>query len=67
MPNATRWNSTFDAGKCVFKHLQQEFSKFNTVCDALNVQRFTKFDILLPNEFAKILIPILIVLNRLQV
>ena len=64
-PNATRWNSEYDALKRILEC--QQAGKLTTVCDVLKKPRFKQNEIDFLIEYVSVLEPIAIALDMLQV
>ena len=61
-PNATRWNSTFDALRGLLEHK----AKLNDIMDACNLRRFTPQEIGFMEEYIILMEPLAITLDKLQ-
>jgi hypothetical protein len=63
LPNATRWNSTFDAMQGLVKIGEQNLL---LLCDALGVQKFRPPEILFISEYCRVMNPVAASLDKLQ-
>jgi hypothetical protein len=57
LPNATRWNSTYDALDCLRKLLKEKLELVQKSCDQLGINRFQEQHILFINEYCKVRFP----------
>ncbi|KAL4092113.1 hypothetical protein QTP88_026674 [Uroleucon formosanum] len=55
VPNTTRWNSTYNAVKCLSDQLQKSEAKVQRVCDESGIPRFDKNDLAFMMDYCKIM------------
>ncbi|KAL4120915.1 hypothetical protein QTP88_013522 [Uroleucon formosanum] len=66
VPNTTRWNSTYNAVKCLSDQLQKSEAKVQRVCDESGIPRFDKNDLAFMMDYCKIMEPLSRALDILQ-
>ncbi|KAL4150100.1 hypothetical protein QTP88_003938 [Uroleucon formosanum] len=66
VPNTTRWNSTYNAIKCLSDQLQKSEAKVQRVCDESGIPRFYKNDLAFMMDYCKIMEPLSRALDILQ-
>lgn len=54
VPNATRWNSTYKAVKCLYENLIKPELKLQSICDKANIPRFDKKDESFMSDYCKV-------------
>lgn len=59
VPNTTRWNSTYNAVKCLSDQLQKSEAKVQRVCDESGIPRFDKNDLAFMMDYCKVNIEVL--------
>ncbi|KAL4085077.1 hypothetical protein QTP88_027369 [Uroleucon formosanum] len=65
-PNQTRWNCRFNSSKFLLLHFKNNPSKFTKVCDALKLNRFSKDDLEILEEYVVVMELLCICLDVLQ-
>ncbi|KAL4103579.1 hypothetical protein QTP88_018940 [Uroleucon formosanum] len=66
VPNATRWNSTFQAVKCPKDQLIKSESEVQRICDKAGLPRFYKKDQVFMIDYCKVMQPLAQALDLLQ-
>ncbi|KAL4083021.1 hypothetical protein QTP88_028351 [Uroleucon formosanum] len=66
VPNTTRWNSTYNAVKCLSDQLQKSEAKVQRIYDESGIPRFDKNDLAFMIDYCKIMEPLSRALNILQ-
>jgi len=54
VPNTTRWNSTYNAVKCLSDQLQKSEAKVQRICDESGIPRFDKNDLDFMIDYCKV-------------
>jgi len=54
VPNATRWNSTYKAVKCLHENLTNSELELQSICDKANIPRFDKKDVSFMSDYCKV-------------
>lgn len=67
IPNTTRWNSHFDAIRFLLTHRKSSPTKFNAMCDKLEIARINNNDVDFMEEYCLVMEPLAISLDILQV
>ncbi|KAE9535218.1 hypothetical protein AGLY_007951 [Aphis glycines] len=66
VPNTTRWNSTYNAVKCLSDQLQKSEAKVQHICDECGIPRFDKNDLAFMIDYCKTMEPLSRALDILQ-
>lgn len=59
VPNTTRWNSTYNAVKCLSEQIQKSEAKVQHICDESDISRFDKNYLTFMIDYCKVNIKVL--------